>query len=1262
MAMDLSSLTADQRESVRYVTGPLLISAGAGSGKTFTLTQRIAYAFTPESGGSTGEPLVTDIDQVCAITYTDKAAQEIRARVKRTLYEQGQRAQALKVDAAWISTIHGMCSRILHTHALDLGLDPEFGVIGDKQREALIARAIDDVLREAGMGALDTYAEDGDVCAALSGDMTFFEDPESFEHASEMHARYAPLFRDYPAQNNTTQRGQAQVSVASMVEVLLETASNVRGGLNSIEFVVEDESASALARDLLLAYESIAGVLEGAGASATAERTRAGVANSRKLLEDFLLRNRRGAYAGNGAGDGVENCAEICAGDGASGLPDAMTDAHDEVELLARIFEHLTFVPRNFGSPAVKEAAGDFQQTYGHIAARLSLACARESATLLRELACKVGERFARMKREACVLDNNDLLSLTLDAFEQHPRIAERYTNRFKLVMVDEFQDTSQLQIDLIAHIAGENSCRLCTVGDSQQSIYRFRGADVNVYEAHKRVMRSAQVGARYVELAKNFRSHADILTFVDDIFRRPEAFGHSFMSLAPCEERASIWRGGPRINLVYAEKPAGKDAGVSARDLCVANAAAIADSFARMRERGHRGGEMVVLLGKMSNAEIYAQALRERGFECVIAKGSLFAKSREARVMVSLCKALAYEANTTALFEVLTSDLFALSANDLLAFATNDGGLGEEPRRRDFGLGFYASEGFAREVIEAAREQVRTEGLVAAMRAVVLKSGWLARLEDEGAEGIARAANVLKAMRLIESFEHEDGAGVASLVARVEAELSEGLKEAPGALVASQGETVRLLTIHSSKGLQFPIVAVADFDMGLPSFNKLVAEPVGQSVCASLSAGYSLDSFGVLSKRAGEYFAQARKCAKIELESGAWEASDAADESDSRNMTALVASDAVERRVQLMKHVMREERAEAYRLLYVALTRASEALVVALVGTEGAEPEALTGSLCKAFFNEGFPRSDSLFDFGGTEPASFTYVNGGGECDAACAGGADNARADDVGSNDVGTVRVVSTDSSREFLVAHLPDAPEFSYGNFPSPREGLFSYSSIAPHVPHGASAEEPPLSPAYMNDDVEPDSPRVRAGDDDCATDLGNAFHRIAQFAVEARAVPSRERIDAIARACGVSETQQHRLDAALAFWFSSHRWDEVANAEHAWAEVPFLVPVGDAQMEGQIDLLCMECDGESHRAVVVDYKTGGHADESDERIHAKHLLQAQCYAYAILLQGFSSVELHFVRVEQGNEAFYRFNAGELPQLETIILNAYASSRRQ
>ena len=195
MSIDIDSLNGPQREAVVTVDGPLLVLAGAGSGKTFTLTQRIAYALLPESG-----PAASGVDEVLAITFTEKAAAEIKARVKRTLRAEGLAEEALRVDGAWISTIHGMCARILRAHALDLGLDPAFGIMGDAERAEAVADAID--------GAL---GDDNDIIARGS---------------------YAALFDEYPARSTMP----LAPSVASMLQALMDKAAGLRGGLDALDF------------------------------------------------------------------------------------------------------------------------------------------------------------------------------------------------------------------------------------------------------------------------------------------------------------------------------------------------------------------------------------------------------------------------------------------------------------------------------------------------------------------------------------------------------------------------------------------------------------------------------------------------------------------------------------------------------------------------------------------------------------------------------------------------------------------------------------------------------------------------------------------------------------------------------------------------------------------------------------------------------------------------------------------------------------------
>lgn len=1195
--MNLDSCTQGQCLSIKHVDGPLLVSAGAGSGKTFTLTQRIAYALLPESG-----PAASGIDEVLAITFTEKAAAEIKARVKRTLRSEGLHAEALKVDGAWISTIHGMCARILKTHALDLGIDPAFGIVGEAERSDLLSDAINRAL-----------GDDNDIIA---------------------HGSYAALFDEFTARS-----AQPFVpSIASMVQALLNKAVGLRGGLDVVDFGPPPARVSVLVRELLLAYENVQGALEQAGESTTALKARVQASEAIDVLQAFI--------AERGSVTDIEH-------DDAS--------AHANLRAFAAAVNSCARVGGNFKA-TVKPAVKEFQAVYEHTARCIVLGLAYPLAAELLALARVASRHYEAAKRSVDKLDNDDLLTRTLAAFEEHPEIEQRYEKRFKLVMVDEFQDTSQLQIDMITRLAGADCAHLCTVGDAQQSIYRFRGADVNVYEAHKRAMRSPEVGACYVELTKNFRSHADVLAFVDRVFEQPRVFGDAFMSLEPHLARPTSYRTSqPRIDLVLALQPSGNRTGVTVDDAKQSCAQGIARRFAALRAEGHTPGDMVVLLGKMSRSGMYAEALRAEGFECVVTGGSLFASAPEVRVVARFVEALANPANTAALFEVLTSDMVHLAADDLLKLATaEDPETGELSRRNlDRGFSRLAKQveslpprlAHAVRLLTAAQQAARTQPVALVVRDAVLRCGWMARLERDGATGIARAANVLKAIRLIDEIESERHLGLASTARAFADELAVGLKEAPGALSGAAGDVVKIMTIHASKGLEFPIVALADFANEPGRSSKLLVENYGSTARASLALGESLDAYPQVAKFAKFYAAE--------------DGDDDADLAQARSMVQgggiqgeSCSQDAY--RAVLAGRIGEEELAESRRKLYVGLTRASEALVVAMdakMTTTGSYPELvedIRSALCGA---ETFPEGCAELAYGGSMPARFE-----------CVMLQPNVRGEDALSEDL---FATGSQIPQQFFVPHCGDEP-FEHEPWRAAREDVFSYSSIAPdHRFEGAgrSCDELPVSLVrglsllqVLDGDLPLDLPEDRplASDEDKATGLGSAFHRAAQYAIEAGCTPAKDRLHSLARAYELSSDQVVRLDAACERWFGSEVYAEALAWPLRRAEVPFFTRIGDALMEGEIDLLCTDgAEGVGTRAFVVDYKTGGSDEESPDELYEKHLLQAQCYAYALLTQGYVSAHFKFVRVEREDEqgdpqvVQYQFSADDCGDLERIIL---------
>ena len=165
----------------------------------------------------------------------------------------------------------------------------------------------------------------------------------------------------------------------------------------------------------------------------------------------------------------------------------------------------------------------------------------------------------------------------------------------------------------------------------------------------------------------------------------------------------------------------------------------------------------------------------------------------------------------------------------------------------------------------------------------------------------------------------------------------------------------------------------------------------------------------------------------------------------------------------------------------------------------------------------------------------------------------------------------------------------------------------------------------------------------------------------------AVPSARDIAAQAASCGLSGAQRERLERAVELWFGSPQAASFFAHPDIQAEVPFSVAVGEGSsrfyLVGEIDGLASDGD----RALLIDYKTGGSPHEEPAVLRAKHLMQARCYAFALLSSGYASVCADFLRVEQPapdggpQQVSYTFEAADLPELEAVIVAAQAEVAR-
>ena len=749
-------LTPEQREAVERRDGPLFVHAGAGSGKTSVLVERFARAVLEDG---------VAVEQMLAITFTEKAAAELRARIRERFLAAGEREHARAAESAWISTIHGFCSRLLRAHALRVGIDPEYRVLDEHDAERLAAEAFE--------AALEEFLErPGDrqrtALAAAYG-------PDRLEQAlRSVHALSRGRGEPEPRLPQLTRPGAAEVAAA---------------------------------------HERLGRAVRAARASLGAEREPG--AQLRSALD------RLGRCAG--ALDSLD--------------PGGMLDA----------LELRGLAIKRGNLKALRGAV--FDELERAHSACLEL-CGRDRAVadlrLLGELLERYGRRYAELKAERSALDYDDLELCARDLLVRRPALGERVRGRFAHVLVDELQDTNRLQNEIVDLVTDGN---LFTVGDELQSIYGFRGAEVGVFAARREA--AVQIG-REVRLTANFRSRAEILDVLDVAFA--VVFGEGFTPLrAPEEDARGAGVGPPRVELLAVDRdngrwnevlaPEGNPLG-AAFDGIPPWRAAEARALARridelLAGREFAPGEVAVLLRSWSDVERYERAIAERGIATYVAGGGGLWSAQQVIDLRAYLAALANPEDEEALVSALASPLAGVSLDALALLRLRAG------RRRGLWSTLVAAFGDSEdapgaETIEtgglaavlppadrtrlaafvpwllAERREAPRRSLAALVERAVSVSGYdRAVLALPGGEG--RMANVRKLKRLAREFEAAEGRnlrGFLDALGRREVAMA---REAEAPLEGEGLDAVRLMTIHAAKGLEFPLVCVADLGRGEP-------------------------------------------------------------------------------------------------------------------------------------------------------------------------------------------------------------------------------------------------------------------------------------------------------------------------------------------------------------------------------------------------------------------------------------------------------------
>lgn len=883
----------------------VVLEASAGTGKTAVLTTR--YLRLLEAG--------VDPAHVLAITFTRKAAAEMRDRIVGHLRREADRSpegrarwRALRdrLGDVAITTIDAFCFSLLKEFPLEAGLSPDFVVADETETARLVAEAIDEaigagpVLRDRAVALLMSQMSPGRIRGALAH---LLDRRHVAPGALAAYVDRAPAGLDV-----------SRVS-AGAARRLREALDGGPGGLDGLLATWPTDARFALLGAHLARLRDGESMDEGE------------LRGALRLADEYFLTRRREPRKRMLVGERGFASRAACRQHGAA---------------------------FDVAAPRIAEAGRALARDVNVLLAR----------GLLRLYAVARG-RYEALLAAHDALDFSGALERAVRLLAQMEEFAQsryRLESRYHHVLVDEFQDTNPLQWELVARLieswgAGAGLLEgeavpptIFVVGDRKQSIYRFRDADARVVDAAARFIAGLREdGDPRRAISHSFRAHPSLLSFVNaacgamELVERPDAFRYGDDDRFP----------DPGADPAWPSAPAAADpvVGVLAAAAPVALAEAVASEIGRvMREvtvrdrqtgvhRAAEPGDIAILLRTREGHRLYEQALERRGIPTYVYKGLGFFDADEVKDLLALVRFLADPSSPHRTAAVLRSRLLRLSDAGLLALRDELGRVLSGTRRL---AAWNTLSEEDRALLALARPRVvRWVRLVDRVPPAELVDDILQEagyaFELRGPRRQQAQENVKKLLGLVRRLQNRGYATMGRVAAQLD-RLSLG-DESNAAVDAVNA--VNVMTVHASKGLEFPVVVVANLGRGAGSVNAPLAVLDGWDERGPL---VSVDGFDEATREEEE----------------------------------------------------RREREESKRLLYVALTRARDRLYLAgLVDSRGAL-RASKGSLA-----EVIPGSlrDAIASSAETTDPVVTWTTPSGEAVRLAAPGRPAPAADDAGA-----------------------------------------------------------------------------------------------------------------------------------------------------------------------------------------------------------------------------------------------------------------------
>jgi ATP-dependent helicase/nuclease subunit A len=810
---------------------------------------------------------------------------------------------------------------------------------------------------------------------------------------------------------------------------------------------------------------------------------------------------------------------------------------------------------------------------------------------LLQTLLDGFAAQYAAAKRRESALDFEDLQLAARDLLLARPEILEREQLRFRRISVDEFQDTNRLQCELIDLVAGGPADKeVFFVGDEFQSIYGFRHADVAVF----RERRADEGGG--LALTRNYRSRPDVLAAVNHLFG--EEFGDEFQPLAASGEFPDPVFGHP-VELLVTDKAALSGSGTHWRR---AEAQHVARRVNELVTAGDaRPGEIVLLFAAGTDAEWYEQELRALGLPTYRATGRGYFGQQQVVDLLAYLRLIHNRYDDQALVTVLASPFVGLS-NDALVLLRR-----AAPKRPLF-------VGVERGVPDLDPEDAR---LLAAFKQRYERLSTAAprlpleRLCEEIVsahdydlavlakwDGRRRYANMRKLARLARSYEELRGRDIEGFVSFVRDQEAVGAHELEAVAEEEGADAIRLLTIHSAKGLEFKVVVVADAgrEKAAPSPDEILALSDGRF-------GFRIVDPATSARRAAFDYEEVRQ--KREA----------------------------------------EQQAERLRLYYVAMTRAVDRLIVAgSVDFEKPDDRTPMGwVLHRLDAADELAGEASPVELRRGDSTLLVRVNRGEEAAV--------AEEEPAGEGQLELFAEIPAAAEPLFEAPVLPELEPVPAPPLHVPRKLSFTALATFDRCSYRYYAERVAgMRPADVRADV-PGSEGLGG------MEIGSAVHLLLEeLDLGAPAVPDDLEERVVAGFPGATAEDVERIRELLGAYCASPLAARLAALPDARREPHFTFEHAGVLFHGYLDVVARG-DG---KALVVDYKTNAVGDEDPAAIvDADYRLQRLVYALACLRAGADEVEVAYQFLERPDEpVIATYSRDDVPSLEEELAAAVAA----